>query len=472
MSSSDETHNLEEGQNFEEIDDEEAGKYDRNESYAEETLPRESLSKEIISECISMPYRLGYGFSHAFVKLDCSDRRLSDIEILRGYIHLRFVILTNNFITDISPVSHIGHLIYLKADNNQIERADCLNKLRFLQYLDLSGNKLTTINDLKLPFLQHLKVNENAIGTLNSTGYGIPPEQFPALATLELRSNRLTSFEGIGALTTLTSLYCAENSLKDTSGLSKLTGLVRLHARDNRISSLNGITVAMSKNAIGTLNSTGYGIPPEQFPALATLELRSNRLTSFEGIGALTTLTSLYCAENSLKDTSGLSKLTGLVRLHARDNRISSLNGITVAMSSLEYLNLRGNRLSSFRAVKLLSALPSLKVLNLLQNPICDKDEYRLTVIGLISRLQKLDKERVTDSERADGASVVANKSDWDEDASEAEAMEEHHNAEGLAEEVGEEGGEVPNEQQPAEDQEDENAEEEGEGEEEEDEED
>ncbi|OON17957.1 leucine Rich repeat-containing domain protein, partial [Opisthorchis viverrini] len=360
MSSSDETHNLEEGQNFEEIDDEEAGKYDRNESYAEETLPRESLSKEIISECISMPYRLGYGFSHAFVKLDCSDRRLSDIEILRGYIHLRFVILTNNFITDISPVSHIGHLIYLKADNNQIERADCLNKLRFLQYLDLSGNKLTTINDLKLPFLQHLKVNENAIGTLNSTG---------------------------------------------------------------------------------------YGIPPEQFPALATLELRSNRLTSFEGIGALTTLTSLYCAENSLKDTSGLSKLTGLVRLHARDNRISSLNGITVAMSSLEYLNLRGNRLSSFRAVKLLSALPSLKVLNLLQNPICDKDEYRLTVIGLISRLQKLDKERVTDSERADGASVVANKSDWDEDASEAEAMEEHHNAEGLAEEVGEEGGEVPNEQ-------------------------
>ncbi|TGZ56850.1 hypothetical protein CRM22_010092 [Opisthorchis felineus] len=279
MSSSNETHNSDEGQNIEEIDDEEAGKYDRNESYAEETLPRQSLSREIISECISMPYRLGYGFSHAFIKLDCSDRRLSDIEILRSYIHLRFVILTGNFITDITPVSHIGHLIYLKADNNQIERVDCLNKLRFLQYLDLSGNKLTTINDLKLPFLQHLKVNENAIETLNPTG---------------------------------------------------------------------------------------YGIPPEQFPALATLELRSNRLTSFEGIGALTTLTSLYCAENSLRDTSGLSKLTGLVRLHARDNRISRLNGITPAMSGLEYLNLRGNRISSFRAVKVLSVLPSLKVLNLL----------------------------------------------------------------------------------------------------------
>lgn len=37
-------------------------------------LPKQSLSKDIISECISMPYRLGYGFSHAFVKLDCTDR--------------------------------------------------------------------------------------------------------------------------------------------------------------------------------------------------------------------------------------------------------------------------------------------------------------------------------------------------------------------------------------------------------------
>ncbi|KAA3671460.1 uncharacterized protein DEA37_0003779, partial [Paragonimus westermani] len=49
----------------------EAGKYDRNESYAEEGSLKRVLTKDIIAECISMPYRLGYGFSHAFVKLDC-----------------------------------------------------------------------------------------------------------------------------------------------------------------------------------------------------------------------------------------------------------------------------------------------------------------------------------------------------------------------------------------------------------------
>lgn len=87
------------------------------------------------------------------------NRNLFDIGILRGYIHLRFIMLSNNFITDLSPLTEMSNLQYLKADNNQIISVESLRSLRYLQYLDLSSNKLTTINNLSFPYLQYLKVN-------------------------------------------------------------------------------------------------------------------------------------------------------------------------------------------------------------------------------------------------------------------------------------------------------------------------
>ncbi|KAF5405747.1 hypothetical protein PHET_00759 [Paragonimus heterotremus] len=111
----------------------------------------------------------------------------------------------------------------------------------------------------------------------------------------------------------------------------------------------------------------------------------------------------------------------------------------------------RGNRISRFRTVKELDCLPSLKVLSLLDNPICDKDEYRLVVIGILSSLQRLDKDRVTESERNAGRSIALNKLDTEEEESEPEAMEEHHNAEGLAEEMADEGHKAAEEEEHAE---------------------
>jgi Leucine-rich repeat (LRR) protein len=363
----------EEAQENENIEEEEAGKYNKNESFAEEAIPKQPLSKDIIAECISMPYRLGYGFSHAFVKLDCSDRNLSDISILREYIHLRFIILSNNFVTDICPCSVIGHLIYLKADNNQIADAACLTALRFLQFLDLSGNKLTTIRNLAFPLLQHLKVNDNMI-----------------------------------------------TSLEDASG--------------------------------NPFDAT-------QLPALHTLELRGNKLTTLKGIGSLPNLKSLYAAENSLRSTDGIEGLTSLIRLHLRDNQIRALTGFTEDHASLEYVNIRGNQVSKFGAVKHMDCLPSLKIVSFVDNPIAEKDDYRLLTIGCLTHLQRLDKERTTDQERADAADVSTQKADVFEEDEDAEAFEENHNAE----ELNEGGEEMANEIQKAgsEEQEEEQEEEE-----------
>ncbi|KAK4473102.1 hypothetical protein MN116_004289 [Schistosoma mekongi] len=301
-------------EDFDETVEHEEGNY-------EEAVRKQALTKEIIAGSISIPYRLGYGFSYAYVKLDCSDKNLLDIELLRSYIHLRFVILSNNFIRDLSPLTGLSNLQYLKVDNNQITSIESLKSLQYLQYIDLSSNKLTTINNLSLPYLQHLKVNDNLIASLKS--------------------------------------------------------------------------------------ETNTNLTSEQFPDLHTLELRGNRLDTLNGIDDMINLKTLYCAENTLRRLEGISSLKSLVRLHLRDNRLSKLNEFTENLTSLEYINLRGNQISKFSEVKRLNCLPSLKFLSLIDNPIAEKDNYRQMVIGLLNKLHRLDKQRISDTFRSTAVEFV-----------------------------------------------------------------
>ncbi|CAH8442768.1 unnamed protein product [Schistosoma haematobium] len=321
--------------------DENEENLEREEGYNEEAVPKQTLTKEIVAESISIPYRLGYGFSYAYIKLDCSDKNLFDIGILRGYIHLRFIMLSNNFITDLSPLTEMSNLQYLKADNNQIISVESLRSLRYLQYLDLSSNKLTTINNLSFPYLQYLKVNDNAIVSLKSE-------------------------------------------------------------TDTKLSS-------------------------EQLPNLHTLELRGNRLNTLNGIDDMISLKTLYCAENLLRRLEGISSLKSLVCLHLRDNRLSRLTDFTENLTSLEYINLRGNQISKFSEVKRLNCLPSLKFLSLVDNPVTEKDNYRQMVIGLVNRLQRLDKKRVPDIFRSTALEFVAKHTDiLEQELNESDTIEEH----------------------------------------------
>nr|CAH8823826.1 unnamed protein product [Trichobilharzia regenti] len=347
MSSSDDD-DAQEGQVPDGFDEEDGENPEKAEGLNEEEVPKRPLTKEIIAECISLPYRLGYGFSHAYVKFDCSDKNLLDIELLRSYIHLRFIMMSNNFITDISPLSEIPNLMYLKADNNQITSAEPLKSLRYIEYLDLSSNKITTINNLTFLHLKHFKANDNAIATLKS-----------------------------------------EN--------------------DANLSS-------------------------EQFPALHTLELRGNRLVTLSGIDDMINLKTLYCAENMLRRLEGISGLKSLVRLHLRDNRITTLSGFTESLTSLEYINLRGNQVFKFSEVRHLGCLPSLKFLSLIDNPITEKDDYRQMVIGMVNKLQRLDKQRVSDKIRSVAVDFVNEHADiFEQEANEPDIIEEQ-NAEGMEE--------------------------------------
>nr|CUU97879.1 hypothetical transcript [Hymenolepis microstoma] len=144
------------------------------------------LTQELAACCLSLLHRLGYGFSHAFIKFNCVNKKITDISILESFRFLRFVNLSHNYISDLTPLFAAEYLMYLKVDHNYITLPGTHKNLQYLQFMDLSYNKLRSTDYINHGRLKHLILNNNEIGTL--CGIDAPPlNQFKlrALETLE-----------------------------------------------------------------------------------------------------------------------------------------------------------------------------------------------------------------------------------------------------------------------------------------------
>uniref|UniRef100_A0A3Q3BTN0 Leucine-rich repeat-containing protein 23 n=1 Tax=Haplochromis burtoni TaxID=8153 RepID=A0A3Q3BTN0_HAPBU len=156
------------------------------------------LTQEIISEGLSLLCRTGNGLAHAFVKLNLQKRGLEDIAAINSYIHIRFLDLSNNHLTDLSPLSSLTQLLWLKQPFAQ---------LTYLQWLSIAMNQLTDVDGLVGPALESLNLTGNHIQRLNGFQYG----SFANLVTLELRGNHLETTDGIN-LPHLQQLYLVHKS--------------------------------------------------------------------------------------------------------------------------------------------------------------------------------------------------------------------------------------------------------------------
>ncbi|KAJ8404651.1 hypothetical protein AAFF_G00335140 [Aldrovandia affinis] len=271
------------------------------------------LSQEMLADGLSLLCRTGNGLSHAFVKLDLKDRRLTDLALLSSFVHLRFLDISSNHLSDLSPLTALTQLLWLKGDGNLVRSftGQSLGQLAYLQWLSLA-------------------------------------------------LNRICDLEGLGGAS-LESLNLTGNDIQCASGLeySRLTNVV-------------------------------------------TLELRRNRLESTDGI-YLPNLRKLYLAQNGIKRLEGLDRLEHLTTLHLRDNQLQTLDGISPNMKSLQYLNVRGNQVSSPRALLRLGRVANtLRVLVLAENPLAESEDYRMFVLTRLPMLERLDKEQISPDERAE----------------------------------------------------------------------
>lgn len=85
-------------------------------------------------------------------------REITDISILKAFIHLRYIDLSGNKLKDISSLSVLTHLLTLKADNNLLVSAK-LEEMPFLQIASFNKNKIKSLEGVNHPMLEHLSLN-------------------------------------------------------------------------------------------------------------------------------------------------------------------------------------------------------------------------------------------------------------------------------------------------------------------------
>ncbi|XP_035697868.1 leucine-rich repeat-containing protein 23-like [Branchiostoma floridae] len=297
----------------EEGEDEGEGVQVEDQQEEEEKLPEHPLTEEMLGDCLSLLCKTGNGLAHAYVRLDIHEREITDISILKSFIHLRYVDVSANLLRDVSALNSLTHLLTLKADRNLLKTA-ALDELPYLQMASFTNNKINTTEGINHPLLE--------------------------------------------------TLVLSYNEIKIASGLD-----------------------------------------PGKLRNLHTLELRGNRLESTNGI-YLPNLKNLFLGANMIKRVEGLERLEKLTTLHLRDNQIDTLDGFAESMKSLQYINLRGNNMTSVKEVKKLTVLPMLRALVFLECPVTEEDDYRIEVLIALRRIERLDKDEYTEDERQEAEEI------------------------------------------------------------------
>ncbi|XP_038623849.1 leucine-rich repeat-containing protein 23 isoform X2 [Tachyglossus aculeatus] len=211
-----------------------------------------------------------------------SRRELTDITLLSSYIHLRYVDLSENLLSDLSPLNNLTHLLWLRADKNRLRTAR-LEELPYLQIANFAHNRIGSTEGILHPRLASLDLKGNFIQRVT----GLDPLKLGNLHTIELRGNQLESTAGL-CLPKLKYLYLAQNNLRQLEGLESLEQLCTLHLRDNQLDVLDGFSPAMK--------------------ALQYLNLRGNMiadLAELEKLRVLPKLRALILLENPCVDDGG-----------------------------------------------------------------------------------------------------------------------------------------------------------------------
>ncbi|MFP6886898.1 MAG: leucine-rich repeat domain-containing protein [Opitutales bacterium] len=323
------------------------------------------------------------------IRFQLNGAGIRDITGLEAAVNLQSLSLRDNLIEDVSPILGLAHLRRLDLSGN---------RLRSLQPLDeLAGGALTIrVSEIRkesespqLLQAQQEALKLELVTILRKSAKG--PWQ---LEELRVSNNRLRGLSGIGKHHALRFLDASNNGLIDLEGISNLSNLEVLHLHGNQLGSVE-IYEDVNKNDVfdpgepftdlsgnGKRDHDPFG-ELGNHPRLRELYLYENRITNLASMGDLPRLENLLLGGNELTEVSDLSGLKTLKRLVLFDNHLSDIHGL-FELKNLEYLYLTENRLSDLRSLR---ELTSLRELHIQHNHLTDMRPIanlgKLRVLGL-----------------------------------------------------------------------------------------
>ena len=252
---------------------------------------------------------------------------MESLEGIEQLTSLSVLVLEENRISDLSPLSGMSQLSHLALRHNRIVDLSPLvanDGIGAGDEVDLRDNPLSDeALAAQIPALQERGVvvrfeapailfadpNLEAVVRLaiGKEEGEITQEDVAGLDTLHAGGRGIAALDGIERLTQLTVVFLFDNRISDLSPLASLTRVRVLSLDVNRVSDVG---------------------PLASLTRLTALGLDANQVTDVSPLSSLTQLTLLYMNRNRISDVSALASLNQLFILSLDANRISDVTAL------------------------------------------------------------------------------------------------------------------------------------------------
>ncbi|KAL1110070.1 hypothetical protein AAG570_014050 [Ranatra chinensis] len=207
--------------------------------------------------------------------LDLTGNRVTDLTPLQEMANLEVLLLDRqhpDYITDIAPLKNLQKLRVLDLSHNKIADISALEFLDNITFLKLKDNRVASIEALSGMKLEILDISINQVSDLS---YLDGSKQ--TLAYLNLAYNKLSSLDFLADFDKIRHLNAARNRINDITVLSSLNGLSVLILDINL---LTDITPVYGRAGAGLINelSVSFNCIPEIDPVFEqkVVKFRSN----------------------------------------------------------------------------------------------------------------------------------------------------------------------------------------------------
>ena len=162
------------------------------------------------------------------------NNKIENIETISG-LDIKYICLDGNNISNINVVSNWTNLVDMSFANNIIENVPDFSKLVNLETIDLSNNKIKSIENIS-GNIEELSIDNNELTSLSGV------QNLSKLKILSVSNNQINTLSELESLGELENLNINKNQIRDVSGLVRCSKLKYLYMDNNYITNFENLS--------------------------------------------------------------------------------------------------------------------------------------------------------------------------------------------------------------------------------------
>ncbi|GMH61887.1 hypothetical protein TrST_g1057 [Triparma strigata] len=253
------------------------------------------LELKDVRKGLSQLARNPFTLKHSFVNLELGNSSLKSVDVISNFPNLQVVNLSENSISDLSPLAKLPYLLKLDCSKNSLK--ECLDyDVPVCNEESLLADGESSIGSM----LHEAKCSFNEISSIRD----LSGHRF--LHTLDLGNNQIEKIQGLQNLEMLTTLILSNNKIGMIEGLEGLP-IVNLNLECNLLTSIDNL---------------------DKLPRLEKLYLNDNKIGALKGLSGCLNLREIDLGNNEIKvirQVEFLTKIGKLAQLNLKDNECSKL---------------------------------------------------------------------------------------------------------------------------------------------------